>query len=95
MITAAIIIGIILLFFVLLTSHISGKKNCEFDAGVTLGGVISILLFIETTLIVCIIDDPNPTAMDVYQDKTTLEYKVVDGVKVDSVVIFKNDNYGK
>ena len=31
----------------------------------------------------------TPTAMDVYQDKTTLEYKVVDGVKVDSVVIFK------
>lgn len=33
--------------------------------------------------------------MDVYQDKTTLEYKVVDDVKVDSVVIFKNDNYEK
>ena len=30
-----------------------------------------------------------PTAMDVYQGKTTLEYKVVDGVKADSVVIFK------
>lgn len=35
----------------------------------------------------------TPTAMDVYQGKTTLEYKVVDGVKVDSVVIFKNDDY--
>lgn len=31
----------------------------------------------------------KPTAMDVYQNKTTLEYKVVDNVKVDSVVIFK------
>ena len=30
-----------------------------------------------------------PTAMDVYQGKTTLEYKVVDSVKVDSIVIFK------
>lgn len=30
-----------------------------------------------------------PTAMDVYQGKTTIEYKVVDDVKVDSVVIFK------
>ena len=36
-----------------------------------------------------------PTALDVYRGKTTLEYKVVDDVKVDSVVIFKNDNYGK
>jgi hypothetical protein len=36
-----------------------------------------------------------PTAMDVYQCKTTIKYEVVDGVKVDSVVIFKNDYYGK
>ena len=36
----------------------------------------------------------TPTAMDVYQGKTTLEYKVVDNVKVDSVVIFKNDTMG-
>ena len=32
--------------------------------------------------------------MDVYQGKTTLEYKVVDNVKVDSIVIFKNDTMG-
>jgi hypothetical protein len=32
--------------------------------------------------------------MDVYQGKTTLEYKVVGDVKVDSVVVFKNDDYG-
>lgn len=36
----------------------------------------------------------TPTAMDVYQGKTTLEYKVVDDVKVDSVVVFKNDATG-
>ena len=36
-----------------------------------------------------------PTAMDVYHGKTTIKYEVVDGVKVDSVVIFKNDDYGK
>ena len=33
----------------------------------------------------------KPTAMDVYQGKTTLEYKIVDGVKVDSIVVFKNN----
>ena len=37
----------------------------------------------------------TPTAMEDYRGKTTLEYKVVDDVKVDSVVIFKNDDYGK
>ena len=30
------------------------------------------------------------TPMDVYQGKTTLQYKVVDGEKVDSCVIWKN-----
>lgn len=32
------------------------------------------------------------TPMDVYQGKTTLKYEVVDGVKVDSIVVWK-DNY--
>ena len=30
-----------------------------------------------------------PSAMDVYQGKTTLQYTIVDGEKVDSVVVFK------
>jgi hypothetical protein len=32
-----------------------------------------------------------PTAMDVYQDKTTLEITYRDGVPVDSVVVFKDN----
>jgi hypothetical protein len=37
-------------------------------------------------------DEPNePTAMDVYQGKTTLEYVVVDGQVTDSTVIWKKD----
>lgn len=91
MIIAAIIIGIILLFFTFLANYISDKKYGKFDEGVTLGVIISILVLIESVLIIHINDDPYPTAMDVYQGKTTIEYKVVDGVKVDSVVIFKND----
>lgn len=89
MIIAAIILGIILIFLVALTDYIRDEKHGKFNDGITLGVFISILLFIEIALIVYIIDDPNPTAMDVYKGKTTLEYKVVDGVKVDSVVIFK------
>ena len=30
-----------------------------------------------------------PSAMDVYQGKTTLQYTIIDGVKIDSVVVFK------
>ena len=33
--------------------------------------------------------DITPTAMDVYQGKTTLEVTYEDGVPVDSIVIFK------
>lgn len=32
----------------------------------------------------------SPSAMDVYAGKTTLKYEVVDGVKVDSIVVFKD-----
>ena len=32
----------------------------------------------------------EPTAMDVYQGKTTLEITYRDGVAIDSVVVFKN-----
>ena len=31
-----------------------------------------------------------PSAMDVYQGKTALQYTIVDGEKIDSVVVFKN-----
>ena len=32
-----------------------------------------------------------PTAMDVYQGKTTLEYTVVDSIITDSTVVFKTE----
>ena len=32
-----------------------------------------------------------PTAMDVYQGKTSLQYTIVDGTKIDSVVVFKKN----
>lgn len=32
----------------------------------------------------------KPSAMDVYQGKTTLEYTVVDGVATDSTVVWKD-----
>lgn len=33
----------------------------------------------------------KPTAIDVYQGKTTLEITYKDGIPIDSVVVFKND----
>lgn len=31
----------------------------------------------------------KPTAMDVIEGKTTMEYRIIDGVKIDSTLIFK------
>ena len=33
----------------------------------------------------------KPTAMDVIEGKTTMEYKIIDGIKVDSTLIFKTE----
>lgn len=35
--------------------------------------------------------ETDPSAMDVYQGKTTLEITYKDGVAIDSVVVFKNE----
>ena len=32
-----------------------------------------------------------PTAMDVYHGKTTFQYTIVDGAKIDSIVVFKKN----
>ena len=47
------------------------------------------LIALETLCVNEIVSEPRPKAMDVYQGKTTLEYTIRDGVKVDSVVVFK------
>lgn len=60
-----------------------------------MGDIIGIIILVFSSAIVgavigiCIYSDNIMTPMDVYQGKTTLEYTVVDGVKVDSCVIFK------
>ena len=54
----------------------------DFMLGFLVGGIIEILLhgwLISNKL----------SALDVYQNKTTLEYKIVDSVVVDSIVVFK------
>ena len=57
------------------------------DIGIYILGVL--IGFALGGMIVFVMTSSNPTAMDVYQGKTTLEYTIVDGVKVDSCVIFK------
>lgn len=58
------------------------------NEGIKIG--ISIVAFIALLSIVGLLME-NPTAMDVYQNKTTLKYTVVDDDKTDSVVVWKKE----
>jgi hypothetical protein len=42
-------------------------------------------------LTVIIVEKNEPSAMDVYKGKTTLEYTVVNGIKTDSTVIWNRN----
>lgn len=95
MVIAAIIVGIFLTFLFLVTIHLGIEKGNDFDNGVAMGFILSLFLVVEIILIASIFGTPKPTAMDVYQSKTTLEYKVVDSVKIDSIVVFKDSIYGR
>lgn len=72
---------LILIFAYLFYKSAKDEDNmaCIFETvGVTIIIVITIIL------------SNQPTAMHVYQGKTTLEITYKDGVAVDSIVVFKN-----
>lgn len=75
----------------ILGGYISEKCGDGFDFGVFMGIGITILFVIEICLVNEIIEKPKPSAMDVYQGKTTLEITYKDGAPVDSVVVWKGD----
>ena len=95
MIIGAIIVGIIIFALMILGEHISERCSDSFDAGVFIGIVITILIVIEICLVSEIIEKPKPSALDVYRGKTELEITSVNGTPIDTVVVFKKNNYDK
>ena len=91
MIIGAIIVGILILALIILGEHISDRCDGSFYVGVFMGIVITILFVMEICLVHEIIEKSKPSALDVYQNKTTLEITYKDGVPVDSVVVWKGD----
>ena len=91
MIIGAIIVGILIFALMILWAFFRERGGSSFDAGVVIGVVIITLVIIEICLISNIIEKQKPSALDVYQGKTTIEYTIRDGVKVDSVVVFKKE----
>ena len=62
----------------------------EFTNGTMFGMIITLGLIIGVCCIYSDTIESTPSAMDVYQGKTTLEITYKDGVPVDSVVVFKD-----
>lgn len=84
-------LGVMMVLVVYIGTVISTNNKFGFDGGVFFGMLFSVMFVIEVALLSDFLKNPTPTAMDVYQGKTTLEYKMVDGVRTDSMVIFKNE----
>lgn len=83
--------SIIVLLFIVIVMIGYGSSHKEpgiVGVGVGLGFVIVLLFGFSTEVY------NEPKAIEVYQGKTTLEYTVKDGVKVDSVVVYKDENHG-
>ena len=79
-------LGIILIFVGILGLFISLIWDIDV---LTTVSCTSICLGLIITLCWIIDRNTNPTAMDVYQGKTTLEITYKDRVAIDSVVVFK------
>ena len=80
-----IIVFILLTAIFYIWNILTNDKDYRF-----ISALLSIISTIILTSLISSYGNRNtPTAMDVYQGKTTLEYKVVEGVKIDSIVIFK------
>lgn len=65
----------------------------NFPIGSCLGLILLMLFLVGMGYLIAVktLIDGTPTAMDVYQGKTTLEYTVVNGIKIDSCVIWKKE----
>lgn len=92
MIFLSVIIGLVLIFLIILCIQWNNDEG-TYVFGIWCSWLIGVLFILE---IICVSEsasEPCPNAMDVYQGKTTLEYTIRDGVKVDSVVVFKDSVY--
>ena len=60
----------------------------DFGNGLAWGALVATIIAIGTVIYVDL-TNPNPTALDVYRGKTTLEITYRDSVAIDSTVVYK------
>lgn len=81
--TEILVIMVFLGVFITLVSWVLQKPvACLMTLGITIGLFLSMWVSVACTT-------NKPTAIEVYQGKTTLEYKIVDGEVIDSCVVYK------
>ena len=91
-IIGAIIIGVFIFALIGVGSHLSDKWGSGFSVGIFIGVVITIFIVIEICLVSRIIEKPKPSALDVYRSNTELEITSINGVPIDSTVVWKNNH---
>ena len=82
-----ILVIYILLSIILFIAGITVKDDNIFS-GICMGIVIGLTVSLVTAFAIF---STTPSAMDVYQGKTTLEITYKDSIAVDSTVVFKNN----
>lgn len=83
------ILSVILLFLIFVISEKS-DESIVCQACAFLGGLFA-LSMIGCCMAIGEYCNPDINPMDVYQGKTTLKYEIIDGVKVDSTVVWKDE----
>ena len=91
MIIFAIIVGVIIFALIILETYLNDRYGGNFDTGVLIGTVTTMLVVIEICLVSMIMEKPTPSALDVYRGNTELEITSVNGTPIDTVVVFKKN----
>lgn len=82
---------LVILFLLLILSFIVNVLFDDTDAKIISWLCAIICGIIFTIVLIDYISKYKPTALDVYQGKTTLEITYKDSIPVDSVVVFKEE----
>lgn len=88
MIFSIIAVGVVLIFFMTLSLYLDYDHN--YYTGLIIGMVIATLFAAEIIMICYIPEDTKPTAIDVYRNKTELEITSVNGIPIDTTVVWKD-----
>ena len=87
--TIFLFIGSAVLLTAGILCSILGTKDTDTDFSWWGGNLVAWGILALVGALVCLTEEPKPTAMDVYQNKTTLQYTIQDSAAIDSVVVFK------